>query len=38
MADVHVVPKGDRWACEMNGNTRSIHETQGEAIEFGRHL
>jgi Uncharacterized protein conserved in bacteria (DUF2188) len=32
------VPNGDRWACEMNGNTRSTHETQDEAIKHGRHL
>jgi hypothetical protein len=36
--EVHVVPNGDRWACEMNGNTRSTHETQDEAIKHGRHL
>jgi hypothetical protein len=38
MSDVHVVPNGDQWACEMNGNTRSTHDTQDEAINHGRHL
>ncbi len=38
MPDVHVVPSGDRWACEIGGNQRSTHPTQEEAIEKGRHL
>ena len=38
MPDVHVVPAGDRWACEINGNTRSTHDTQAEAISQGQHL
>jgi hypothetical protein len=38
MSDVHVVPSEGRWACQMNGNTRSTHDTQGEAIKHGRHL
>jgi Uncharacterized protein conserved in bacteria (DUF2188) len=38
MADVHVVPSGDRWACEMHGSTRSTHDTQADAIRHGRHL
>ena len=32
MPDVHVVPAGDQWACEINGNARSTHDTQDEAI------
>ena len=31
MPDVHVVPAGDKWACEINGNTRSTHDTQAVA-------
>ncbi len=38
MADVHVVPSGNQWACEIGGNTRSTHDTQDEAIKQGRHL
>jgi Uncharacterized protein conserved in bacteria (DUF2188) len=38
MPDVHVVPSGILWACEINGHTRSTHETQDEAIKHGRHL
>ena len=38
MPDVHVVPAGDQWACEINGNTRSTHDTQEEAIKQGQGL
>jgi hypothetical protein len=38
MPDVHVVPSGNVWACEIDGNISSIHETQEEAIEVGRGL
>ena len=38
MPDVHVVPSGDQWACEVSGNIRSTHATQGEAIKQGRFL
>ena len=38
MPDVHVVPNGDQWACEIGGNTRSTHDTQEEAIKHGQHL
>lgn len=38
MPDVHVVPEGNLWACEIDGNVRSTHETQEEAIEQGRFL
>ena len=38
MPDVHVVPAGDQWACEINGNARSTHDTQDEAIKHGRRL
>jgi hypothetical protein len=33
MAGVHVVPSGNLWACEIDANIRSMHETQEEAIE-----
>ena len=33
MADVHVVPSGNLWACEIDANIRSMHETREEAIE-----
>ena len=32
MPDVHVVPSGDRWVCEIGGKNRSTHTTQEEAI------
>jgi Uncharacterized protein conserved in bacteria (DUF2188) len=35
---VHVVPSGDQWACETDGNIRSTHATQEEAIKQGRLL
>ena len=38
MADVHVLPSGTLWACEIDGHTRSTHETQEEAIKEGRGL
>ena len=38
MPDVHVVPRRDRWTCEIGGNKRSTHATQEEAIKQGRHL
>jgi Uncharacterized protein conserved in bacteria (DUF2188) len=38
MPDVHVVPSGNLWACEIDGHTRSTHETQEEAIKEGRGL
>ena len=38
MPDVHVVPDGDRWTCEIGGKKRSTHTTQEEAITQGRHL
>jgi hypothetical protein len=38
MPDVHVVPNGNLWACEIDGNIRSTHETQEEAIKEGRGL
>ena len=38
MPDVHAVPNGYQWACEIDGNIRSTHETQEEAIKEGRGL
>ncbi len=38
MPDVHVVLAGDQWVCEINGNARSTHDTQDEAIKHGRQL
>ena len=38
MPDVHVVPSGNLWACEIDGHTRSTNETQEEAIKEGRGL
>ena len=38
MPDVHVVPSGEQWACEIDGNKRSTHATQQEAIETGPSL
>jgi hypothetical protein len=38
MPDVHVVPRGDRWTCEIDGNKRSTHDTQEKAIKQGRGL
>jgi hypothetical protein len=37
--DVHVVPKGDRWAVEIEGDgAGSTHETQEDAISAGRQI
>jgi hypothetical protein len=37
--DVHVVPKGDRWAVEVEGNgASSTHETQEDAISTGQRI
>ena len=38
MADVHVVPQASRWGLEVDGETRSTHDTQEEAISDGRSL
>jgi hypothetical protein len=38
MPDVHVVPSGNLWACEIDANIRSTHETREEAIREGRGL
>jgi Uncharacterized protein conserved in bacteria (DUF2188) len=38
MSDVHVVPQGSWWGLEVNGDIRSTHETQAEAIDQGRGL
>jgi hypothetical protein len=38
MPDVHVISEGTLWACEIDGNIRSTHETQEEAIKEGRGL
>ena len=38
MGDVHVVPQGSWWGLEVNGEIRSTHETQGQAINQGRGL
>lgn len=35
-AQFHVVPNGDRWKVEHNGNTVSEHQTQEEAIRAAR--
>jgi Uncharacterized protein conserved in bacteria (DUF2188) len=34
--DVHVVPSGDKWAREVNGEQRGTFPTQNEAIIRGR--
>jgi Uncharacterized protein conserved in bacteria (DUF2188) len=38
--DVHVVPKGEKWQVEVEGNDRafSTHDTQAEAIPRGRQM
>jgi hypothetical protein len=35
---VHVVPRGDKWAVEREGNQRasSLHDTQAQADQAGR--
>jgi hypothetical protein len=38
MPDVHVVPSGDDWALEVNGNQRHRYRTQNEAITRGRQM
>ena len=38
MSDVHVVPNGDAWACEVAGDKRESFDTQDEAITRGREL
>ena len=37
MPDVHVVPSGDRWVCEIGGKNRSTHHTR-RSHKHGRHL
>lgn len=36
MSDVHVVPSGDGWAIEVDGDERERFDTQEDAIERGR--
>jgi hypothetical protein len=38
MTDVHVVPQASRWGLEVDGDIRSTHDTQEEAISDGRNL
>ena len=38
MADVHVVPKDNRWGVEVGGAQQGIFETQEHAIDIGRGL
>ena len=38
MSDVHVVPSGDDWAIEVDGDERESFDTQAEAIDRGREL
>jgi hypothetical protein len=38
MSDVHVVPSGDDWALEVEGEQRDSFRTQNEAITRGRQL
>jgi hypothetical protein len=38
MSDVHVVPSGDAWAIQVDGDKRDVFGTQEEAIERGRQL
>ena len=38
MSDVHVVPSGDRWALEIDGQEHDTYPTQNEAIIRGRSL
>ena len=38
MGDVHVVPQASRWGLEIDGEIRSTHDTQEEAISDGRGL
>jgi hypothetical protein len=36
MSDVHVVPSGQGWAVEVDGQKRDTYDTQDEAIIRGR--
>jgi hypothetical protein len=36
MSDVHVVPSGDGWAIEVDGDERERFDTQDDAIERAR--
>jgi hypothetical protein len=38
MADVHVVPNGEAWALQVDGEKRDTFSTQNEAIARGRQL
>ena len=38
MADVHVVPSGEAWALQVDGEKRDTFSTQNEAITRGRQL
>ena len=38
MSDVHVVPQASRWGLEVDGEIRSTHDTQEEAMREGRKL
>jgi Uncharacterized protein conserved in bacteria (DUF2188) len=38
MSDVHVVPAGDEWAVEIDGEQRNTFKTQNEAITRGGQL
>jgi hypothetical protein len=38
LSDVHVVPSGDDWALEVEGEQRDTFPTQNEAITRGRQL
>jgi hypothetical protein len=38
MSDVHVVPSGDGWTIEVDGDQRDGFDTQEEAIQAGRRL
>jgi hypothetical protein len=38
MSDVHVVPSGDEWAIEVDGQKRDSFSTQDKAISRGREV
>jgi hypothetical protein len=38
MADVHVVPSGEAWVLQVDGEKRDSFSTQNEAITRGRQL
>jgi hypothetical protein len=38
MGDVHIVPAGDAWACEVAGDKQEWFGSQDEAIRRGREL